>query len=162
MSPNREPVRVLQCPQCGGQIAPTETGDVVSCGHCGAVLRLTVGASGNLLAKKVASIDNSTAFLARTEAIKQCKAKLVEVEGLIAQLRNAIVERAEAEQAEVALQEAIQVERAELAEWRQSRKQQVRQYIIYGTIATVFSCIMLSTENTLLWGLLFWVVHMLC
>lgn len=77
-----EPVRVVQCPRCGGRVEGAQPGAVVACDYCGATLQMTVGASGNPIAR-LASIDDSTAFLARTEAVKRVRAQLQAQETLV-------------------------------------------------------------------------------
>jgi DNA-directed RNA polymerase subunit RPC12/RpoP len=68
-SPN-PPIRVVQCPKCGSPVQGVSAGDIASCSYCGALLLVSVGPSGHPMAQ-LANIENgTTAYLARTEALR--------------------------------------------------------------------------------------------
>ncbi|MGC9359490.1 MAG: hypothetical protein ACP5G7_03825, partial [Anaerolineae bacterium] len=50
-------------------------GEIVTCSYCGATLEVAAGASGHPIAK-LATIETSTVYLARTEALKRLQTQL--------------------------------------------------------------------------------------
>jgi uncharacterized Zn finger protein (UPF0148 family) len=97
-SPN-PPVRVVQCPKCGSPIEGASPGEIVTCSYCGATLEVAAGASGHPIAK-LASIETSTVYLARTEALKRLKTQLAAKDEALEELRAVYrVKVREAEQA---------------------------------------------------------------
>ena len=75
MSSSEPPIRVVQCPKCGSPVQGVSAGDIASCSYCGATLQVSAGASGHPVAK-LANIEASTSYLARTEALKRLRGQL--------------------------------------------------------------------------------------
>jgi uncharacterized Zn finger protein (UPF0148 family) len=79
------PIRVVQCPKCGSPVQGVSTGDIATCSYCGATLQVSAGASGHPVAK-LAAIETSTVYLARTEQLKRVREQLgaqeAELDGL--------------------------------------------------------------------------------
>jgi uncharacterized Zn finger protein (UPF0148 family) len=80
-------VNAVQCPNCGASLGDAKSGDTVSCNYCGATLQVSEGASGNPVAKLV-SIADSTAFVAKTEALKRVQAQYEAIEDVILEFQN--------------------------------------------------------------------------
>ena len=79
MSDQQPPVQVVQCPKCGSPVGTGKPGAITSCSYCGSPLQLSVGASGHPIAR-LANIETSTVYLARTEALKRVREQLAETE----------------------------------------------------------------------------------
>jgi len=75
MPPSTSPIRVVQCPKCGSPVEGVSAGDIASCSYCSATLQVSAGASGHPIAK-LANIEASTSYLARTEALKRLREQL--------------------------------------------------------------------------------------
>jgi hypothetical protein len=80
-------VQVVQCPKCGSPVDANAAGRVVTCGFCGASLQLTAGISGYPIAA-LASIDTSTLYLAKTEALKALRLELEQKQDAIRRLQE--------------------------------------------------------------------------
>jgi uncharacterized Zn finger protein (UPF0148 family) len=87
-SPN-PPVRVVQCPKCGSPIEGASPGEIVTCSYCGATLEVAAGASGHPIAK-LATIETSTVYLARTEHLKRVREQLARKEAELEDLQQAL------------------------------------------------------------------------
>jgi hypothetical protein len=85
MTTHYDAIRSLQCPNCGSPVEGTNEGEVVSCSYCGTLLKVSMSASGYLIGR-ITSIDDSTAFLARTEALKLIQERLLFIDALINQV----------------------------------------------------------------------------
>ncbi len=72
MSSSEPPIRVVQCPKCGSPVPGVSAGAIASCSYCGATLQVSAGASGHPIAK-LAAIETSTVYLARTEQLKRVR-----------------------------------------------------------------------------------------
>ena len=79
MSDQQPSVQVVQCPKCGSPVESGRPGAITSCSYCGSPLQLSVGASGHPIAR-LANIETSTVYLARTEALKRVREQLTEAE----------------------------------------------------------------------------------
>ena len=81
-------IQVIQCSQCGAPLPATEIGDVVSCGSCGATLRVQAGSSGFPMAS-----------LAETDINLELPAKVQAAERLVEQIEKlenqAVIDREE-------------------------------------------------------------------
>jgi chromosome segregation ATPase len=75
MSSSEPPIRVVQCPKCGSPVQGVSAGDIATCNYCGATLQVSAGASGHPVAR-LANIEASTSYLARTEALKRLRDQL--------------------------------------------------------------------------------------
>ena len=99
MPPSESPIRVVQCPKCGSPVQGVSAGDIASCSYCGATLQVSAGASGHPVAK-LANIEASTSYLARTEALKRLQRQLQERDEALDVLR--VSHRAKQNEAEAA------------------------------------------------------------
>jgi len=99
MPPSDPPIRVVQCPKCGSPIEGASPGEIVTCSYCGATLQVSAGASGHPIAR-LATIETSTVYLARTEALKRLQGQLAERDEALDVLREA--HRAKQQEAEAA------------------------------------------------------------
>jgi len=88
MPPSDPPIRVVQCPKCGSPIEGASPGEIVTCSYCGATLQVSAGASGHPIAR-LATIETSTVYLARTEALKRLQGQLTAQEEALDALRAA-------------------------------------------------------------------------
>jgi len=95
MPPSDPPIRVVQCPKCGSPVEGASPGEIV----CGATLQVSAGASGHPIAR-LATIETSTVYLARTEALKRLQTQLAAKDEALEELRA--VHRAKVKEAEQA------------------------------------------------------------
>ena len=82
------PIRVVQCPKCGSPVQGVSAGDIATCSYCGATLQVSAGASGHPVAK-LANIEASTSYLARTEALKRVREQLARKDAELEELDRA-------------------------------------------------------------------------
>jgi len=87
MPPNISPIRVVQCPQCGGPVDGVSAGDVASCSYCGAALPVSAGASGHPVTKS-AQIRTSASQLPRLEELERLRAHLGQRDEALSRLRE--------------------------------------------------------------------------
>ncbi len=88
MSERQPPVQAVQCPKCGSPVEAGRPGAITSCSYCGSPLQLSVGASGHPIAR-LANIETSTVYLARTEALKRVREQFAEAELRLVAMREA-------------------------------------------------------------------------
>jgi uncharacterized Zn finger protein (UPF0148 family) len=81
------PVRVVQCPKCGSPVQGSSAGGYITCTFCTASLQVYEGASGNAMAR-LATIETSTLYLAKTEALKELRRELEEKQATLADVQD--------------------------------------------------------------------------
>ncbi len=144
MTDGESQVRVVQCPKCGSPVYAVRPGEITRCGYCGSTLEMTMGASGYPIAQ-LANIETSTVYLARSEALRRMRERLVELDLQLRTLTDQYV----------ATQQRI----------KQVRGQSSAKWWLWGGLAMAMSLLFLSPDESaacggmgVLVGLALWAV----